>query len=195
MQPSQNELFFSQIPILVEGPEDIAFISSHLHLSGRWTDFRRLGCHFVRCDGKTNLSRPLAIAECLGIKAFVIFDGDCDETEPNKRTRNERDNKCIIKICCLNLDPLPKISYFDKRLVMWQTRIHNIIRADIGSEKWDEAEAVARKQHDLVDGVRQKNPMVISATIETLWNQGTKSAIMDNVCNRIIEHARSYENQ
>lgn len=193
MQPSQNELFFSQVPVLVEGPEDIAFISPHLHLSDRWTDFRRLGCHFVVCGGKTNLSRPLAIAECLGIKAFVIFDGDCDETKPDRKPQHERDNKCILNICGLNLEPLPEISHFDKRLVMWQTRIHDIVKADIGFDKWDEAEAVAMKQHDLVDGVRQKNPMVISATIETLWNQGRKSAILEKICNSIIEHARSCE--
>ena len=33
MQPSQNELYFTRIAILVEGIEDIAFISTHLQLS------------------------------------------------------------------------------------------------------------------------------------------------------------------
>ncbi len=47
MQPSQNEMFFSQVPILVEGVEDVAFIATYMKMTGRWSDFRKLGCHFV----------------------------------------------------------------------------------------------------------------------------------------------------
>jgi hypothetical protein len=63
MQPSQNELFFPRVPVLVEGTEDIAFVSTHLRLSDRWQSFRRYGCHFVVCGGKSAMSRPLAIAK------------------------------------------------------------------------------------------------------------------------------------
>jgi len=192
MRPSQNELFFSQIPVLVEGYEDVAFISAHLQLSGKWTDFRRLGCHFIECGGKTNLSRPLAITECLGIKAFVIFDGDCDKAVGNEKKNHERDNKCILSICGYsNLEPLPQASHFEDRLVMWQTRIHDEIITDIGKDNWGKAEEAVRKEHGLLDSVRQKNPMVVSATIEYLWNEGIKSVILENVCKGIIEHAKS----
>jgi len=43
-----------------------------------WPGFRRLGCHFIVTGGKTNTSRPLAIARELRIRAFVVFD--CDRT-------------------------------------------------------------------------------------------------------------------
>lgn len=39
MQPSQNELFFSSVPVLVEGTEDIAIIATYLRLSEKWNEF------------------------------------------------------------------------------------------------------------------------------------------------------------
>jgi putative ATP-dependent endonuclease of the OLD family len=190
MQPSQNELFFSQIPILVEGPEDIAFVSTYLHLMGKWTDFRRFGCHFVVCGGKTNLSRPLAIAECLEIPAFVLFDGDCDKANGKDKQKHETDNKCILNLCGLNLEPLPDETHFAGRLIMWHTRIQEAIENEIGSDEWKQSEQAARAQHGLSDGVRQKHPLVISATLEDLWNRGIKSEILNKLCNCIIEHAQ-----
>jgi hypothetical protein len=49
------------VVVLVEGIEDVAYISTHLNLTGRWNEFRRHGYHFVIASGKQNLSRSLAI--------------------------------------------------------------------------------------------------------------------------------------
>ena len=190
MQPSQNELFFSQVPVLVEGPEDIAFLSTHLHLSGKWSEFRRCGCHFIVCGGKTNLSRPLAIAKGLGIPAYVVFDGDCDKATGRDKSRNATDNQCILNLCNLQTNPLPDSAYFSESLVMWCTRIQDEIIAEIGQEKWNKAELKARQEHALSDGVRRKNPLVISATLENLWNDGIKSNLLEKSCEGLLKHAR-----
>lgn len=84
MQPSQTELFFCKVPVLVEGPEDIVFLSTFMHKVDLWSEFRRLGCHFIPCNGKTNMSRPIAIANGLALKPFVVFDGDCDKASDNE---------------------------------------------------------------------------------------------------------------
>ena len=97
MQPSQNELYFTRIAILVEGIEDIAFISTHLQLSNRWSQFREFGCHFVVGDGKTSLSRALAICKELDIPAFVVFDSDAHQKKANDIKNNKRDAFYYIK--------------------------------------------------------------------------------------------------
>lgn len=190
MQPSQNELFFSKVPILVEGSEDIAFLSTHLHLNKKWEEFRRYGCHFIVCSGKNKMSRPLAIAKGLGIPAFVLFDGDCDKATGADRANHERDNKCLMKLCSIEKEPITEKSYFSESMVMWCKRIQDEIKNDIGNENWEKAEAEARNKHSLNDGVRQKNPMVISATIELLWEKGMKSSLLDRLCSCILEHAK-----
>ena len=73
-----------------EGLEDVALVATHLRLSDQWDEFRNLGCHFVVSMGKTNLSRPLAIANGLGIPAFTVFDADGNMTGAGERERNER---------------------------------------------------------------------------------------------------------
>jgi len=72
---------------------------------------------------------------------------------------------------------------------MWQTRIGDEIRLEIGHEKWSKAEATARAQHALIDGVRQKNPLVIAATLEILWKEGIRSALLDRLCNSLLKYA------
>ena len=76
MEPSLSELYFCDLAILVEGPEDVAYLSAHLALTGQLDWFRKFGCHFVICRGKTNISRPLAIAQSLKIPTYVVFDND-----------------------------------------------------------------------------------------------------------------------
>jgi putative ATP-dependent endonuclease of OLD family len=89
MEPSLSELYFCDVAILVEGSEDVAYLTAHLVLTNQLDWFRRLGCHFVICRGKTNISRPLAIAKCLQIPAYTIFDSDMDK---NDLDREKRDN-------------------------------------------------------------------------------------------------------
>jgi predicted ATP-dependent endonuclease of OLD family len=190
MQPSQNELFFSQVPVLVEGTEDIAFLSTHMHLSGKWSEFRRCGCHFIVCGGKTNLSRPLAISMGLGIPAYVVFDGDCDKATGPKKSKHETDNQCILNLCNIDTEPLPDSTYFSESLAMWCTRIYDEVKNEIGAEKWNDAESKARQEHALSDGVRHKNPLLISATLENLWEEGIKSNLLEEICSGIIKHAR-----
>jgi predicted ATP-dependent endonuclease of OLD family len=190
MQPSQNELFFSQVPILVEGTEDIAFLSTHMHLSGKWSEFRRCGCHFIVCGGKTNLSRPLAISMGLGIPAYVVFDGDCDKATGPEKSKHETDNQCILNLCNEDTEPLPDSTYFSESLVMWCTRIYDEVKNEIGAEKWNDAESKARQEHALSDGVRHKNPLLISATLENLREEGIKSNLLEEICSGIIKHAR-----
>lgn len=117
MQPSQREIFFTRVAVLVEGIEDVAFIGTHLHLRNKWDEFRRHGCHFVVADGKTNLSRLLAIANELKIPAFVIFDGDNDDDE---KERQKRDNSCLLRLCGLvEFDGLPAKTLYGVNHVVW----------------------------------------------------------------------------
>jgi putative ATP-dependent endonuclease of OLD family len=76
MEPSLSELYFCDLAILVEGSEDVAYLSAHLAVTNQLDWFRRRGCHFVICRGKTNISRPLAIAQSLKIPTYVVFDND-----------------------------------------------------------------------------------------------------------------------
>lgn len=191
MQPSQNELYFTRIAILVEGIEDIAFISTHLQLSSKWPQFREFGCHFVVGDGKTSLSRALAICKELHIPAFVVFDSDANQKKENDIKNNTRDNSCILRLCGLNdFDPLPSDNLWHSQGVMWKTKIADVVMEDFGTDVWEKAENNARKKMGFTENVKRKNRLLIAATLEELSFEEKQSAILETLCDKLLGFAK-----
>jgi predicted ATP-dependent endonuclease of OLD family len=189
MQPSQNELFFTKLAVLVEGQEDVAFLTAHMQISSRWDEFRKLGFHFVVAGGKTNLSRPLAIANGLGIPAFVIFDADMNK--PKEAAKHRRDNACLLSLCGhRDAEAEPTDNYWAENVVMWRDNIASAVYDDVSQEAWDEAESAARVKHGFTEGFDSKNNLLIAATLELLSEQGVKSTVLDRVCDAIIDFGR-----
>lgn len=192
MQPSQNELFFASIVVLVEGHEDVAFISTHLQLTGKWNEFRRRGCHFVVAIGKSKLSRPLAIANGLGIPAFVVFDSDA-EANRNNPGDHPRNNKCILSLCGKDgVDPMPAEHYWSDNVTMWNSNIGEAIIAEYGADEWKTAEDKARVEQGFLDGVKRKHPLLITATLEELYSNGKQSNLLDGLCERLLEYSKKH---
>jgi energy-coupling factor transporter ATP-binding protein EcfA2 len=192
MQPSQNELFFARVPVLVEGLEDIAYIATHLKLAKRWPEFRRTGCHFVVCEGKGQMSRPLAIAVGLNIPAFVVFDSDGDETNENERAKHERDNVCLLRLLGVdNPDPFPDAPAIGERWVIWDRDIRAAVRDDIGTDRWHAAEQAARDTYGVTGKSARKNKLVIAAALETVWDAGHRSAHLDELADALLSFAGS----
>lgn len=190
LQPSQVELFFTSTPVLVEGPEDVAFIATYLHLMDKWDDFRKLGCHFVVCNGKTNMSRPLGIAIGLRVPAFVVFDGDLDDKK--NADRHMRDNMCLLRLCGhTEYGTADGKDIWWQNGVMWHTKIAKGVLADLGKESWEAAEATAKAMEGLTDGVGRKNALLIAATLEILWDDGKKSDRLTNLCSSLLAYARN----
>jgi predicted ATP-dependent endonuclease of OLD family len=189
MQPSLNELYFSGRAILVEGIEDVAFMSTQIELMGKMMEFKRQGGHFIVCGGKNSMSRPLAIAKELSIPFFVVFDGDSDKNgKEDVKKSNKRDNKCILKLCSVtSIDPLSSDIYFGDNVVMWGTNIRDTIRNEIGADAWDTVQQAMVELHGYGDITnKKKNEMVIVAVLQQLWENGRKSSLLEELCNRLL---------
>ncbi len=99
LQPSLNEMFFTRRLILVEGLEDIAYLTSYLNLLDKADEFRRLGCHIVAVNGKSELLQPLVIARQMRIPTYVIFDADADKPDKNgSQAKHKRDNRALLAL-------------------------------------------------------------------------------------------------
>lgn len=193
MQPSQNELFFSTVPILVEGSEDIGFISTHLHLSGQWREFRKLGCHFIQTAGKDAMSRPLAIACELAIPSFAVFDSDIKQAAGGADAEHKKDNTCLFALAGAKVPSTFSATHFSDRVAMLAPTLRDAVKAELGQE-WDKAEVVARKKTGLQEGVREKHPLVIAATLEELWAKSIRSKLLDELCALILKYAKTAAN-
>lgn len=123
LRPHIAEMFFTQVPVLVEGLEDASYITSELHLAGQWTEFRRLGCHIIPVNGKDKLVQPLAIARELSIPVFVVFDADGDTVRADHRTKHERDNMALIRLLGATCGPFPAANVICTDHAIWSTNL------------------------------------------------------------------------
>jgi predicted ATP-dependent endonuclease of OLD family len=190
MEPSLSELYFCEVPILVEGTEDVAFFSAHLALTKQLDWFRKYGCHFVVCRGKTNISRPLAIALSLGIPAFTVFDSDADKED--KERENKRDNGCLLHLAGHEgQDPLAATSLVAANLAMFAPSIGAVVKDDFGKEEWEKINLKVRKDFDLTSNVKGKNAYLIAHLLEEAYQQKGPSKSLTAVAKAIHDFAKA----
>lgn len=168
LQPALNEMFFSPTLVLVEGLEDLAYLSAYVTMTDRTEEFRRLGCHIVQTHGKGSMIQPLAIAKLLEIPTFVVFDADGHDTEkPGRRAQHERDNLALLRLCSVaNPSAFPTAIFQTECLLMWPTEIGEVIKAEFGKEEWEACEAAVRETLKIADVPRLgKNVLFIGQVL------------------------------
>lgn len=200
LNPVINEMFFCKVLLLVEGQEDIAYITAYLILTGAIVEFRKYGCHIVPVDGKNRLIKPLAMAKLLSIPAKVIFDGDTDKeliTNEQRRncevTQHRKENRAILNLLGYtgeNEWPSNHIIY--ENLCCWKTNLTDTIKTEFG-EDWKKYRDKASAFYDNA-GDLEKNPLAVAKTLELAWAEGKRSAILLELVDRIILYARKATN-
>ena len=188
LRPHVAELFFATVPVLVEGLEDASYITAALHLAGKWDEFRRLGCHIVPVNGKDKLIQPIAIAKLLSIPCYVVFDADSDTTRNDHRIRHEKDNKAILGLLESDLPFFPESDQIKANFAVWSESLTKVVESDFGQDCAQYKEA-ARK-HYANEGGLEKNDLFIADFLEAAHSDGKQCAVLTDLCDSILEHAR-----
>jgi len=198
MQGHMNELFFAQVPVLVEGLEDMAFITTYMELFRHIDEFRSLGGHIVQCQGKNHLIQAVAICKALGLPCFLIFDadGDTEADTPEKRTgkrqQHQRENSTLMKLMGTpNPIPFPETIYADLTRTVWPAKIGDVVRNEIGLENWKRFEQAVRTDHNNYSDNMGKNGLFIAYVVLEAWKTGAYSVSMRALCEGILNHAKS----
>ena len=188
LQPSLNEMFFTQRLILVEGLEDVAYLRSYLHLLDKEDEFRRLGGHIVATNGKSELLQPLVIARHMRIPTYVIFDSDADKPDKNgSRVKHEKDNSALLVLLGKpGEDPMPIATYSGCGFTMWHSDIGAIVESDIGEKEWQVFRSEANKCYGHAGGL-SKNSLHIGASLAFAWEAGKFSTNLEQVCSVILD--------
>ena len=188
LQPGIAEMFFARVPVLVEGLEDVSYITTELHLANQWNEFRRLGCHLIPVNGKSRLIEPLAIAVELGMPVFVVFDADEDCVRPDQRPKHDRDNRALIGLLGATHDPFPSISVCDSNHAIWKTNLTDAVKDDFGAEHLRLTNA-ARVNYAQEGGL-EKNELFIADWLSAGRAEGHASATLARLCTAILDYAR-----
>jgi len=195
LQPSLNEMFFTQRLVLVEGLEDVAYIYSWMILTERWERFRSTGCHVVPVNGKSEIIRPLIIAQGLKIPTFTIFDADGDKIlKPENRTRHHRDNAALLRLLGGDENDLfPTGPVWGDRFVAWPSDLGSFVETEFivslgvqGNLKFGALKGKANAECGFA-GDLGKNAIYIGALLSMLQEGGANSGSLDQLCEKIIE--------
>ncbi|MDO8578441.1 MAG: AAA family ATPase [Dehalococcoidales bacterium] len=186
-----GEMFFASHLVLVEGKEDLAYITSYLNLMDLWGDFRGTGCHIVPTDGKSNMIQPLAIALGLGIPVYIVFDSDGEKPDKNgSRVKHRADNEALLKLKGVtNPESFPNQTFWSNGIAMWNSEIQRVVADEIGTQDWQEYSTKADCRYDNA-GDLQKNALHIGTCLMAAWNDGKKSASLEKLCRSLIEFGR-----
>ncbi len=188
LRPHVSEMFFTRIPILVEGLEDASYVTTALHLSGEWADFRRLGCHLIPVNGKDKLIQPLAIAKELGIPVFVIFDADGDTVKADHRARHEKDNKALMHLLNVTESAFPAKNVLGHDHAIWHTSLTQIVEADFGADcnKYKES----ARLHYAQEGGLEKHDFFIADWLSEAHADGRSATTLAELCTAILRYAQ-----
>lgn len=189
LQPGIAEMFFARIPILVEGLEDVAYITTELHLSGLWSEFRRLGCHIIPVNGKDKLIQPLAIAAELRLPVFVVFDADGDTTRDDHRRRHENDNQALMSLLGITEPPFPAANVLGTNHAIWKTNLTKTVRGDFLEADYFRISEAARLNYAQEGGL-EKNHLFIAEWVSSAWKENLASPTLENLCQSVIGFAR-----
>ncbi len=189
LNPVVNEMFFCKKLILVEGHEDIAYISSYLLLTGKMNEFRRHGCHIVPVEGKSKLIKPLAMAKLLDIPTMVIYDSDTDKTTEHEMPKHKKDNKAILALKgCSDESEWADKTIIREGLTGWQTNLTMEIVKELGDDLKKHEDAAALHYGNA--GGLKKNPLAIAKALEFAWNDGIRSQLLTDLTDRIVEFVK-----
>lgn len=189
LQPSINEMFFATRLILVEGLEDVAYISTYLNLLGKWNEYRRLGCHIVPVNGKSEMLQPIIIAQRMRIPTYVIFDSDADKPDRNgSHNKHEKDNRAILTLLGKKEEnPMPNSTIWGTNFVMWNSDIGTVVSNDIGIEDWKAYQELSDRKYGQVGGLR-KNYLHIAASLIAAYENEKKSSSLSRLCEVILNN-------
>ena len=187
LQPALNEMFFTHRLILVEGLEDVAYLLAYLNLLEKSDEYRRMGCHIVSANGKSELLQPLVIAKHMRIPTYLVFDADADKPDKNGSwAKHEKDNKALLNLAgSPDENPMPNKTIWGNGFTIWHSDIGAVVEAEIGRDGWAIFRAKADERYGHAGGLK-KNSLHIGASLAFAWEAGKRSASLEQLCNAIL---------
>ena len=180
--PQLAEMFFARKIILVEGQEDVAYIKSWLHMSGKLHEFLAGRAHIIPTDGKGNMIITIAIANLLKIPLLVIYDGD--------GASGVKTNRKLINLLGGNaLDSSSEKTVWKDNFVQWSNSFEVVMKTDIGENDWEDALKEVQIENGL-ENINKKNSMLIAMHLEKLQALNKIPQSLETLTDRIINFVK-----
>lgn len=183
LQPALNEMFFARHVTFVEGLEDFAFLTTYLKLSGGWDEFQKLGCHIITAGGKDAILQPLIVATRLGIPSYCVWDLDMNMEASNVR---------LFKFFGRNDLETVEDDIVGEDFSAWRKDLATTVKREIGEQEWADSIEEVKAQLGIIEHGMGKNVLFLGYVLDHLWGNQLKSKSLEDVCEKILNHARQF---
>jgi putative ATP-dependent endonuclease of the OLD family len=178
MTPWTSEGFFADVAVLVEGEDDRAVILGVANTMGH--DLESNGISVIPCGGKSNLDRPATIFRHLGIRVYLVWDGD----QGGKDSKPE-DNRRLLRLVKAPVVDWP--CEVADIYACFAADLETTLRQEIGPSDFEAflaesqtVHAIPKKKHAI------KNPVIISEVLSKATMAGKSSATMQAIITKIV---------
>jgi putative ATP-dependent endonuclease of OLD family len=179
MTPWMSEGFFADVAILVEGEDDRAAILG-VAKGTKGLELESEGFSVIPCGGKTNLDRPAAIFQQLGIPVYIIWDGDKGDSEADPK-----DNQRLLRLMNQKEEDWP--SKVEENFACFEKNIETTLCNEIGADYFEQCLAECRKGFCIPKKKHAiKNPTVIATIIQKAKEHSRTSKTIDNILEKIV---------
>lgn len=181
---SAAEMFFGAKVLIVEGVEDVAYLTTHFCLRGVWDEMRSLGMVIVPASCKSRIVELLAICRELSIPAYAVWDGDDHETHKDRRPKHENDNRALHAAVGSNAGPFTQGNVTAPTFATWQTELSREVKNDLGGD-WEKYHNQACNAcGDMAE--MKKNVLYVAELLAEAHAGGGSTATLDNLTNQVM---------
>jgi len=175
-----SEGFFADAVILVEGQEDEAILTAYAEHKKLSLDSQ--GVSIISAEGKTNVAPLLVLYSQLGIRTFVIFDGDGNEKKDEDAHTDT--NKALLALLGQTAQERPKSAVYENGAV-WENNFVDTIKSEVGETIWTDSYAKACKEYSMRADEGRKKFAVIRRTMCIVIESGKNSSSLDRIWSAI----------
>ena len=176
MTPAVNEGFFAETVVLVEGESDRIAVTEAAAILGRPLD--DAGVAVIPCGSKMSMLRPLAMFTELGMRVYVVWDGDLDNAAEQSRNRR------ILSMLGHDAAGGDWLGRVTPKFACHRRGLEGVLGSDMGEELYDSLVDSYRRRYSLKPG--QKKPLLTHLLMREIKQRGIRPATLGRIVRAIL---------
>jgi putative ATP-dependent endonuclease of OLD family len=176
-----KEAFFATSVVLTEGPSDVGVLAAACQHEA--LDHESRGMVFAAMGGKGLLRQAIVIVRLLGLRAYVIFDGDTKERLP--------ENQRLLRLLGARDEDIPRVGTPPEQVrpiyTMLQKDMETTLERDFGSAAYKQCVQETATMFGMAASRVSKNPVSMEYLVTALYGRGLSSVTLQS----IVSHLRN----
>lgn len=181
LTPHMSEGFFADTAVLVEGDTDRIAVMMAAEMLGTPLDER--GVTIIPCGSKGELYGPLAMFKELGVRTYVVWDGD------NNKENEKKNNARLLSLLGMPRDKIDAGAWLGATtpdFACCEADMECMLRSDMGEEVYAPLAVRFRREYGL-RGKKDKKPLLAYLMMREMEQRGIRPERLGRIVEAILD--------